>query len=160
MRNQAHFRLFLRKGLKATIFDIDNTLTHSRFFQKNGIPHEEFQINPKMKSLVLKCSEDSDIYFLSARSFLLWATTLRWLKSNFFDMNRKLYLVRKMEDKWYYIRWICSKYKEVELYEDFTTGTIEEIKINLEFKRKVEEIPNLKIFDWNFLEPIHHEILT
>lgn len=159
--HQTLFLLTLKnKGDVATIFDIDNTLTHSRLYQKNGIKHGKFPINATMKNIVLEADNQSDVFFISARSFLLWRTTIKWLRENFRGMLIQFFLVRRMEDKWFYIYQISNRYNKIIIYEDFSYGTLEDVKINVDFRNKVTQLPNVQVFDWKFLESLHNEILT
>jgi hypothetical protein len=125
---------FKVKNKRLFIFDIDNTITDTgSYLSINGELTERkkvvemcssLEIDHKMKEIINIISglKDSELIFLTARSYYLYSTTNNWLKKELDFGKVNLIMVMNASDKLPIIKILSNSAEKLILFDDLTYG--------------------------------------
>lgn len=111
---------------KIYLFDIDNTLADTwpslrdYVYRNENHRYESLSIFRGMRNFIInKIADNEKVIFISARSYLNYLSTLKWLRSNGLPADSVI-LVERPIDKLDYIRELLSRNIEVVYVDDLS----------------------------------------
>ncbi len=139
------FKSKIRKVEKLLLVDIDNTIakTHEYLIEKHKIEVSELEPIVPVQKWIMKQAKDKTVIYLSARNYLLYGKTRKWLKDKgfIFEQNMVVLVLTPLQ-KIQYLETCLKDNVQVTYIDDMSfVNKNHEHHLYEDLIRKIEKMP-------------------